>query len=268
MDSLKIRLDCDEWTSYGNLVGKLGKIKCPECKNHMIDVEYCLNLLINKEKIKRKKIELALGENIEKSFERNLERKIEDTKNLIDLQCEKAITDINNYRQKLFNDLTTGKQDCMAKMKKMDFNNLSKEAFEKEINNENNLVKKLEIEQKYDDMINETKDHLQKMMDEKYFLFVIPQTKQSKVDEIIGKLAVHSLKNVPKSYLNYTLDDLSKIYEEKYPSDRNPFDQMFTDYQHFPQPHNLQQYSFLTQIASSYKAFLDDAKQIAEALDL
>ncbi|RNA09199.1 hypothetical protein BpHYR1_045476, partial [Brachionus plicatilis] len=76
MDSLKIRLDCDEWTSYGNLAGKSGKIKCPECKNHMIDVEFCLNLLI----------EVALEENIEKTFERNLERKIEDTTNLIDLQ--------------------------------------------------------------------------------------------------------------------------------------------------------------------------------------
>ncbi|RNA03031.1 hypothetical protein BpHYR1_043291 [Brachionus plicatilis] len=276
MDSLKIRLDCDEWTSYGNLVGKSGKIKCPECKNHIIDVEFCLNLLVNKEKIKRKKIEVALEENIEKTFERNLERKIEDTTNLIDLQCEKAIKDINNYRQKLINDLATGKQNFMAQMKKMDFNNLSKETFEREINTENNLGKKLEIEQKYEDMINETKDGIEKIMDEKYFHFKIPQIEQSKIDELIGKLEACSLKNAPKSYLNYTLDDFSKYYEENYHL-RNPFNQMLTNYQHLrqdhdtmpiPQPHDLPQNSFIAQMKSSYQTFLEDSRLIGEALNL
>ncbi|RNA03448.1 hypothetical protein BpHYR1_042829, partial [Brachionus plicatilis] len=148
----------------------------------------------------------------------------------------------------------------MAQMKKMDFNNLSKETFEKEINTENNLVKKLEIEQKYEDKINETKNGIEKIMDEKYFHFKIPQIKQSKVDELIGKLGACSLKNAPKSYLNYTLDDLSKYYEENYHL-RNPFNQMLTNYQHLrldhdtmpiPQPHDLPQNSLLAQMKSSF----------------
>ena len=47
MDMLKIKLDCEEWTNYNNLENKSGKIQFPECKNHEIDVEQCLNLLIN-----------------------------------------------------------------------------------------------------------------------------------------------------------------------------------------------------------------------------
>lgn len=58
----KIRLDCDELANDGNLVDKSGKIKCPESKNHLINVELCLNSLKNKEIIMRRQIEIALEE--------------------------------------------------------------------------------------------------------------------------------------------------------------------------------------------------------------
>ena len=101
MDLLKIKLDCEEWTDYRNLEAKSGKIQCPECKDHEIDVEACLNMISNREIIKRAKIEEALDENIKQDLSIQLNRLFDDVINQIDLQCENVIKEVNEYRSKL-----------------------------------------------------------------------------------------------------------------------------------------------------------------------
>ncbi|RNA02498.1 hypothetical protein BpHYR1_030616 [Brachionus plicatilis] len=62
MEEITLRLEkCEKWTEYKNMMNKTGEIVCPECKRkHYVNVDQTLNISVNQEKIKRKKIEMAL----------------------------------------------------------------------------------------------------------------------------------------------------------------------------------------------------------------
>ncbi|RNA01116.1 hypothetical protein BpHYR1_025437 [Brachionus plicatilis] len=86
MDSLEIKLDCDQTTLYQNLKDKWERIQCPACKDHTIDVDQCLSMLYNKELILRNKIELDLDKNLKDELIIKLDDKVV---NQIDLQAKK-----------------------------------------------------------------------------------------------------------------------------------------------------------------------------------
>ncbi|RNA37036.1 importin subunit alpha-7-like [Brachionus plicatilis] len=178
-------MDCEEWTSYSNIENKSGKIECPECKNHEIDTKLCLDMLVNKEIIKRKLIELSFEDIVEVNYSAELDNQFDVTINKIDLECESAIKEINDYRDSLFKKLNEKKMNLINQMKKLnlkitiiaDFKS-SRENLEKEIKQNKHELK-------------------------------VPNDRLKLVEELIGKLDLVSVPNEKRNHFFQTEPDYS-----------------------------------------------------------
>ncbi|RNA03501.1 hypothetical protein BpHYR1_034947, partial [Brachionus plicatilis] len=153
MDGVKIKLDCEEWTSYSNIKYKSGKIVCPECKNHEIDIKFCLDMLVNKEIIKRKLVELSFDDMIEANYSEEIDDQFDGIINKIDLECENVFKEINDYRDSLLKEFKEIRTEMINQMEKLNLKIVSKDNFEAEINKEKKIQKKILIEKKYETMI-------------------------------------------------------------------------------------------------------------------
>ena len=58
MNEIDIRLDCERYTKYSNLINKGDEIICPECSKHKVNISETFKISINREKILRKEVEL------------------------------------------------------------------------------------------------------------------------------------------------------------------------------------------------------------------
>lgn len=150
MDILKIKLDCEKWTNYINLMNKSGKLQCPECKDHVIDVEQTLNMVFNTEIIRRKKIEIALDENIKQDLMVRLDTMFSVIINKIDIKCEYIIKEVNDYREKMIQELSEKRRELEDEIEKIDCETLRKESFENEIKKRENLPEIIDIEERYE----------------------------------------------------------------------------------------------------------------------
>ncbi|RNA22896.1 cellulase (Glycosyl hydrolase family 5) [Brachionus plicatilis] len=196
MDLLEVKLDCDQTTLYQNLKDKSGKIDCPACKDHTIEVEQCLSMLFNKELILRKKIELALENNLKDELMIKLDDQFDKVVNQIDLQCENMIKRIKDYTQGLIDQLQNEK--CELSKTIENSQEIIKESFVKEIAKEETLSNKIKIEKQYEKKLDEQKQTidsiLDKMMECDYYLKV----SEVKIEELVGSLELNKNLEITK----------------------------------------------------------------------
>ncbi|RNA02788.1 serine threonine kinase [Brachionus plicatilis] len=104
MEEITIRLNCEKWTQYKNLMEKTGDINCPECiKLHSVNVEDTLKMPINQEKIKRAQIEKALEDITNSDVDHKIENQFKDLKIEIDMHAKEMKKKINDHRNELLN---------------------------------------------------------------------------------------------------------------------------------------------------------------------
>ncbi|RNA04558.1 cellulase (Glycosyl hydrolase family 5) [Brachionus plicatilis] len=210
MDLLEVKLDCDQTTLYQNLKDKSGKIDCPACKDHTIEVEQCMSMLFNKELILRKKIELALENNLKDELMIKLDDQFDKVVNQIDLQCENLIKRIKDYTQGLIDQLQNEKCELSKTIENMDSHEIIKESFVKEIVKEATLSNKIKIEKQYEKKLDEQKQTiLDKMKECDYCLKV----SEVKMEELVGSLELN--KNFDMSKIEIENVDKARSEEKK-----------------------------------------------------
>ncbi|RNA05305.1 E3 ubiquitin- ligase SINA-like 4 [Brachionus plicatilis] len=150
MEEISLRLDCEKWTKYKNLMNKTGDLVCPECKrNHTVNVEQTLKMSINQEKIKRKQIEMALEKFSKDNLHLKIDENFDNLNNNIDLHVEELIKEINDLRIDIVKKIDQKRKELIEDMIKVEFQQLNKETFTKEIENTSDLMEKIEKEDNY-----------------------------------------------------------------------------------------------------------------------
>lgn len=204
MELLEIKLECDQTTLFKNLQNKSGEIDCPACHDHKIDVEQCLSMLINRELMLKKKIELSLEENLKEELMIKLDDQFGNMVNQIDLRCETLIKQIKDYTQDLIDQLQAKKTGLEEQIENIESTGLSKNAFYMELANETTLSNKIKIEKQYEEKINERKQFfLEKLKVFDYYL----KTPETNIEELVGSLELKDIDKIEKVITEKENDD-------------------------------------------------------------
>ncbi|RNA30950.1 hypothetical protein BpHYR1_002244 [Brachionus plicatilis] len=124
-----------------------------------------------------------------------LDDQFDKVANQIDLQCEILIKRIKDYTLDLINQLQMEKCELTMQIESMDTQEMSKESFVKEISKEATLFKKLKIEKKYQ---NEVEEQKQKILDKIKECDYCPKVPEINIQELMGSLKLNKKCNMAK----------------------------------------------------------------------
>ncbi|CAF1073180.1 unnamed protein product [Brachionus calyciflorus] len=190
MNEIDIRLDCDRYTKYSNLINKGDEIICPECSKHKVNISETFRISINREKILRKEVELFFEKLELNNLNDCIEKHFDEITFQIDIHCESIIEKINVYRIDLIEKVKKKRNEIFSQLdiiKKSEMNSLNKNTFIDELNNTENLFDKLEIEENIKQKLTEKVRMEDEIIDQtKKYKFV--QSEKNDIKDLIGIL--------------------------------------------------------------------------------
>ncbi|CAF0708940.1 unnamed protein product [Brachionus calyciflorus] len=142
---------------YKELKDLTGNIDCPVCNSHTLNVEECLNSGVNKLAVSQHQIEIDLKKADQlksesfKDFEVKVNENFNIIKNTIDIRREmlknELITKIDEYSLNLIAKLELEENEILNSIRKMlaTNDNMNIEAFKNSLQNETNVVKKIQL---------------------------------------------------------------------------------------------------------------------------